>query len=246
MRGRIDKKNLKILGPPVSRARARASGSSVILLPRHLAEAALALRWPDASTHSSPSAVLPAYFDELCAELAAIHDHDAVTLDARRGRGDSSTSTSTRVLVVSEANGVVSSMLILAGAHVATCDLRPSEIDYTPHFRGDALHISHLHIHIQNLGWRMGRWDLVVAHPPCTYLFVGGELPVARSGNGTSPGSHKSAARVFLAMASANADAPFVAVGNPRMHAEASALVRGLRLRQFVCRRAQHGTGHKP
>ena len=64
-------------------SRARASGSSVIL-PRHLAEAALALRRPDASTHSSPSAVLPTHFDELCAELAAIHD--AVTLDAAEVR----------------------------------------------------------------------------------------------------------------------------------------------------------------
>ena len=45
-----------------------------------------------------------------------------------------------------------------AGADVATCDLKPSNFEGIPHFQGDA-------IFIQDLGW-----DLVVAHPPCTYL----------------------------------------------------------------------------
>ena len=45
-----------------------------------------------------------------------------------------------------------------AGADVATCDLKPSNYEGIPHFMGDAAFI-------QDLGW-----DLVVAHPPCTYL----------------------------------------------------------------------------
>eukprot|EP00962_Isochrysis_galbana_P053026 scaffold24495_cov111-Isochrysis_galbana.AAC.4 len=49
-------------------------------------------------------------------------------------------------------------MFRLAGAQVATCDLLPSEIDYVPHFQGDCKHI-------QDQGW-----DLVIGHPPCTWV----------------------------------------------------------------------------
>ena len=111
---------------------------------------------------------------------------------------------------------------------MATCDLYPSEIDYVPHFQGDALHV-------QNLGW-----DLVIAHPPCTYLAA-----VSSQWLSQEPGRHaalESAARVFKSMASATA--PFVAVENPRMHAEARRLVGGLTPTQFV-QPWEHGTGHQ-
>eukprot|EP00962_Isochrysis_galbana_P026911 scaffold8412_cov142-Isochrysis_galbana.AAC.1 len=61
-------------------------------------------------------------------------------------------------------------MFRLAGAQVATCDLLPSEIDYVPHFQGDCKHI-------QDQGW-----DLVIGHPPCTYLSAVGAGWLAQIG----------------------------------------------------------------
>ena len=199
--------------------RARASGSAVVL-PRHLTEAAQELRRPRSGTLASPAAALPKHFDELCAELTKTSQQvqDGLTSGCH----------APRVLVVGETSGVVSSMFLLAGADVATCDLYPSEIDYVPHFQGDALHV-------QNLGW-----DLVIAHPPCTYLSA-----VSSQWLSHEPGRRaalESAARVFKSMASATA--PFVAVENPRMHAEARRLVGGLTPTQFV-QPWEHGTGHQ-
>ena len=191
-----------------------------MVLPRHLTEAAQELRRPRSGTLASPAAALPKHFDELCAELTKTSQQvqDGLTSGCH----------APRVLVVGETSGVVSSMFLPAGADVATCDLYPSEIDYVPHFQGDALHV-------QNLGW-----DLVIAHPPCTYLSA-----VSSQWLSHEPGRRpalESAARVFKSMASATA--PFVAVENPRMHAEARRLVGGLTPTQFV-QPWEHGTGHQ-
>eukprot|EP00962_Isochrysis_galbana_P002708 scaffold745_cov113-Isochrysis_galbana.AAC.1 len=101
--------------------RARSSGSDVIL-PRHLTEAAQALKRPSNGTITSPAAVIPIHYDYLCTELSKISDiiNEDEKLSAQPPR----------VLVIGEVSGVVSSMFRLAGAQVATCDLLPSEIDY--------------------------------------------------------------------------------------------------------------------
>lgn len=67
-----------------------------------------------------------------------------------------------RVLVACEFSGTVRDAFIKRGHYAVSCDLLPSD-NGGPHFQGDVLDI---------LGWG---WDLMVAHPPCTYLSVSGQ-----------------------------------------------------------------------
>lgn len=66
-----------------------------------------------------------------------------------------------RVLVACEFSGIVRDAFIAAGHDATSCDLTPSERP-GPHVTGDVLEIL-------NDGW-----DLMIAHPPCTYLAVSG------------------------------------------------------------------------
>jgi hypothetical protein len=62
-----------------------------------------------------------------------------------------------RVLVACEFSGIVRDAFIAAGHDAVSCDLLPSERP-GPHYQGDVRDI---------LG---SGWDVMVAHPPCTYL----------------------------------------------------------------------------
>jgi hypothetical protein len=67
-----------------------------------------------------------------------------------------------RVLVACESSGVVRNAFIRAGHYAASCDLLPSESPLGDHYQCDAAEIlDH-------------GWDLLIAHPPCTYLSVSG------------------------------------------------------------------------
>jgi hypothetical protein len=67
-----------------------------------------------------------------------------------------------RVLVACEYSGVVRDAFIRAGHTAMSCDLLPTDAP-GPHYQGDVFDI---------LG--DGGWDLMIAHPPCTYLSVSG------------------------------------------------------------------------
>ena len=62
-----------------------------------------------------------------------------------------------RVLVACEFSGIVRDAFIAAGHDAASCDLLPSERP-GPHIQGDVLDVL------------ADGWDLMIAHPPCTYL----------------------------------------------------------------------------
>jgi hypothetical protein len=66
-----------------------------------------------------------------------------------------------RVLVACEYSGVVRDAFIRAGHTAMSCDLLPTDAP-GPHYQGDVFDI---------LG---DGWDLMIAHPPCTYLSVSG------------------------------------------------------------------------
>jgi len=66
-----------------------------------------------------------------------------------------------RVLVACEYSGVVRDAFLARGHDAMSCDLLPAETP-GPHYQGDVMDII-------NDGW-----DLMVAHPPCTYLSVSG------------------------------------------------------------------------
>ena len=67
-----------------------------------------------------------------------------------------------KVLIACEFSGVVRDAFIRRGHDAMSCDLLTSE---TPgsHYQGD----------VQDL-LTPGRWDLMIAHPPCTHLCVSG------------------------------------------------------------------------
>lgn len=62
-----------------------------------------------------------------------------------------------KVLIACEFSGIVRDAFISRGHDAMSCDLLPTE-KLGPHLQGDA---------ILNLCWD---WDLIIAHPPCTYL----------------------------------------------------------------------------
>lgn len=63
-----------------------------------------------------------------------------------------------RVLVACEFSGVVRREFAALGHDVMSCDLLPSEDDSPFHYVGD----------VRDLLAEGGRWDLMIAHPPCT------------------------------------------------------------------------------
>lgn len=67
-----------------------------------------------------------------------------------------------RVLVACEYSGTVRDAFRRRGHDAMSCDLLPSE-QPGPHHRGDVLDLL-----------EPGRWDLMIAHPPCTHLAVSG------------------------------------------------------------------------
>lgn len=62
-----------------------------------------------------------------------------------------------KVLVACEYSGTVRDAFISAGHDALSCDLLPTELP-GPHYQGDVRDILHQ------------GWDLMIAHPPCTYL----------------------------------------------------------------------------
>ena len=69
-----------------------------------------------------------------------------------------------KVLVACEFSQVVTEAFTKRGHYAMSCDLLPAEKNY-PHYQGDILDI------IIN-DW--DDWDLMIAHPPCTYLTLAG------------------------------------------------------------------------
>jgi hypothetical protein len=66
-----------------------------------------------------------------------------------------------RVLIACEFSGIVRDAFIARGHDALSCDLLPTEKP-GPHYQGDVFDI---------IG---DGWDMMIAHPPCTYLCVSG------------------------------------------------------------------------
>lgn len=67
-----------------------------------------------------------------------------------------------KVLVACEFSGIVRSAFAEKGHDALSCDILPTEIP-GPHYKGDVRDILHSR-----------KWDLIIAHPPCTYLAQSG------------------------------------------------------------------------
>lgn len=68
-----------------------------------------------------------------------------------------------QVLVACEFSGVVRDAFIAEGHEAVSCDILPTEVE-GPHYECPVEEIINYH------------WDLMIAHPPCTYLAVSGAL----------------------------------------------------------------------
>jgi hypothetical protein len=76
-----------------------------------------------------------------------------------------------RVLVACEYSGVVRDAFIARGHDAMSCDIIPSESP-GPHHLGDVLEILD------------DGWDLMIAHPPCTYISNAGAKHLYKGGEG--------------------------------------------------------------
>lgn len=103
-----------------------------------------------------------------------------------------------RVLVACEYSGVVRDAFIEAGHDAVSCDLLPTDAP-GPHHQGDARGILH------------EGWDLMVAHPDCTYLCSSG-----LHWNKRVPGrAEKTEAALAFVRLLLTAPIPHVALENP-------------------------------
>lgn len=101
-------------------------------------------------------------------------------------------------LVACEFSGVVRRALEARGIAAMSCDLEPAE-DGGWHYRGDVRDVLHL------------GWDLLIAHPPCTYLCASG-----LHWNGRRPGrADRTEEALAFVRALLGAPIPHIAIENP-------------------------------
>lgn len=122
-----------------------------------------------------------------------------------------------RVLVGCEFSGIVRDAFIARGHDAYSCDLIDTERPGT-----------HLVCDIRDL-LEPGLWDLLIAHPPCTYLCNSGVLRLYRDGkkkNGRDPvrwRCMREGAEFFRNLI--NAPVPRICIENPIMHGYAREII---------------------
>lgn len=124
-----------------------------------------------------------------------------------------------RVLVACEFSGIVRDAFIARGHDAVSCDLLPSERP-GPHIQRDILSV------LEDPD-NQHRWDLIIAHPPCTYLANSGSRWLY-GGRGTTINTERWGAMIegawFFGRMLA-APAVRIAVENPIMHRHARDLI---------------------
>ena len=109
-----------------------------------------------------------------------------------------------KILVACEFSGIVRDAFIEQGHDARSCDLLPTESP-GPHYQDNIFHV---------LTKTMYEWDLMIAHPPCTYLANSGVCWL-----------HKQEGRMdkmfdgaMFFKALLEADIPKICIENPIMH----------------------------
>ena len=106
-----------------------------------------------------------------------------------------------KVLVACEYSGRVRDAFIAQGHDAVSCDLLPTDSP-GPHYEGDVFDIIN------------DSWDLMIAHPPCTYLSNSGVRWLHKRPERWQ--QMKEGAEFFRALL--DADIPRIAIENPIMH----------------------------
>lgn len=107
-----------------------------------------------------------------------------------------------RVLVACEYSGTVRDAFTAKGHYAMSCDILPTESE-GPHYQGDVMDVL-------NDGW-----DLMVAHPPCTYLSNAGARWLYPNKILNQERYQKGLEAKEFFMALLNADIPKICVENP-------------------------------
>ncbi len=124
-----------------------------------------------------------------------------------------------RVLINCEFSGIIREEFRKIGYEAWSCDLRPTEIPSLYHIQGDALAAMQWGTPDEN-----EPWDLMISHPPCTYLTNAGVRWLYKGGKKNANGEidperwfkMECAARFFNCML--KSDIQYVCVENPIMH----------------------------
>lgn len=123
-----------------------------------------------------------------------------------------------RVLIACEFSGVVRRAFRKRGHDAWSCDLLPAEDESPHHFQVNALHVADKF-----------PWDLMIAHPPCTFLANSGAKHLylgMKKENGPDPErweAMRQGAAFFRALW--NAPIPRIAIENPIMLGHARRLL---------------------
>jgi hypothetical protein len=122
-----------------------------------------------------------------------------------------------KVLVACEYSGTVRDAFIRAGHDAMSCDILPTDVA-GPHYQGDVRDVL-------NDGW-----DLMIAHPPCTYMTNSGVCHLHKDPSRWS--MLDEAAEFFRLLW--DAPIPRVAIENPVMHKYAKERIGGLKQAQVI------------
>lgn len=126
------------------------------------------------------------------------------------------------VLVACEESQAVTIEMRKLGHTAFSCDIIECSGGHPEwHIKGDVLPLLNGNCIFMTMDgewhWLPGRWDLIIAHPPCTYLTISGNrwFNVERYGQQAiwRQAAREKAVRFFMAFA--NADCPRIAIENP-------------------------------
>jgi len=113
-----------------------------------------------------------------------------------------------KVLIACEYSGTIREAFRKRGHDAWSCDLLPSDVE-GPHIQGDVLDILH------------DGWDLMIAHPPCTFLCNSGVCWLYKRPNRWS--LMRGGATFFAKLLASSI--PRIAVENPIMHRYAKEII---------------------
>lgn len=112
-----------------------------------------------------------------------------------------------KVLVACEFSGIVREAFRKRGHDAVSCDLMPAEDGSQFHVIEDAVKVA-----------QRGQWDLIIAHPPCTFLCNSGVRWLAPGGKLNKERHKKMQEACDLFAALYHAPARLIAAENPIMH----------------------------
>ena len=122
-----------------------------------------------------------------------------------------------KILIACEFSGVVRNEFANRGHDVTSCDLEPS-LTQGNHYHGDVLDILH------------DNWDLIIAHPPCTYLCNSG-VRWLKTEDGRYEKMLKASEFFSLFL---NHPCPRICIENPIMHSYAKTAIGGIKESQII------------